>query len=84
MCAMFLGHSANNIGREEDTGRNDDSEQTALFVCSQISLDMKSLWQELKGLTSAVRHLQSERTEQGNLKKTVRKRSLAKGLPVRF
>jgi len=78
---MFLGHSA---GREEDIGRNDDSEQTALFVCSQISSDMKNLRQELKGLTSAVRHLQSEQTEQGNPKKTVRKRSLAKGLPVRF
>ena len=44
----------------------------------------KNVWQELRGVTSAVRNLQSEQTEQRSQQRTIKKRSLAKGLPVRF
>ena len=81
---MFLGHSTNEVGREEDVGASDTSGQTALFVCSQISANMKNLQQELRGLTSAVRHLQSERSNQEEASRKNGKKSVAKGLPVRF
>lgn len=58
---MFFGTSTNELGGETEV--EDSSGQTALFVCSKISSEMKNLQQELRGLTSAVRHLQSQQTE---------------------